>query len=746
MRRSGFFLFVLLATCFCSVVAHAQATGLVASYSFEEGTGSTTSDASGNNNTGTLSNATWTTSGKSGKALSFNGTNSIVNIPDATSLNLTSAMTLEAWVYPTAADNVWRTVLMKEVEGELAYALYANEDVDVPAAYVRVGATSRRVGGAGALPLNAWTHLAATYTSGSLRIYVNGVLAATQAGTGSITSSTLPLRIGGNTIWGEYFAGRIDEVKLYNRALSVTEIAADMAGGTTPGHVTISAPTAGATITGKTVNVSYSTSGDTSQAAFVAVRLDSGTPSYLPLTGSAQFTNVAFGAHTLNAWLARADQTKIDNSDATAVAFITAAPPPPVLSITAPANNSSIVGTTAMVTYGVSGDLTEAHHLVFSLDGGAPLNLVTLSGTMELDDLTLGMHTITGYVARSNNTKITGSDSPTITFTMTAAGPPPLLSFSSPANNAVLNSSTVTVAFSSSGDLSQANHAHILLDGVEVAMTTGVSGTTQLTGVAAGAHTLGGYLARADHSKITGSDAVSRQFTVSIVNPNDPSIVGQWSPTIVQLPTVAVNLNLMHTGQALFWAGDFESAANYGELWNPANNAITDVPNPFSNIFCSAAVHLADGRLLVAGGHDKANGVMGIADSNTFDPVTQTWQNQPNMAFRRWYPTLTMLGRRQGHHHRGLRQQRNGEHRDPGDIRSGGQDLDPAQRRAAVHSTVSDGLSARRRPAAAVRLHGTSDRNAHAQHRHADVDHDRLAPARRRQRRDVRARAHHEIR
>ena len=215
-----FFLFVILAICLGSVVAHAQATGLVASYSFEEGTGTTTSDASGNNNTGTLSNATWTTSGKSGKALSFNGTNSIVNIPDAASLNLTSAMTLEAWVYPTAADNVWRTVLMKEVAGELAYALYANEDVDVPAAYVRVGATSRRVGGAGALPLNAWTHLAATYTSGSLRIYVNGVLAATQAGTGSITSSTLPLRIGGNTIWGEYFAGRIDEVKLYNRALT----------------------------------------------------------------------------------------------------------------------------------------------------------------------------------------------------------------------------------------------------------------------------------------------------------------------------------------------------------------------------------------------------------------------------------------------------------------------------------------------------------------------------------------------
>ena len=634
----------ILALCLGSAGAHAQATGLVASYSFEEGTGATANDSSGNNNQGTLSNATWTASGKYGKALSFNGTSSIVNIADAASLRLTSAMTVEAWVNPTAAGNVWRTVVMKEVTGDLAYALYANEDVDVPAAYVRIGSASRRVGGASALSLNTWTHLAATYASGALRIYVNGALVSTQAGTGTIASSTLPLRIGGNTIWGEYFAGSIDEVRIYNRALSVTEIAADMTGGAAPPRATIAAPAAGATITGKTVNVSYSTSGDTSQAAFVAVRLDSGTPSYASLTGSAQFTNVTYGAHTLNAWLARADQTKIDNTDATAVAFTTVAAPAPVLSITGPVNNSSIAGSTASVTYGVTGDLTEAHHAVFSLDGGAPFSVMMLSGTMQLDALGLGAHALTGYVARSDNTKIAGSDSATITFTMTAAGPPPLLSFTSPANNAVVSGSTVTVAFLSSGDLSQANHAHIILDGVEVAMTSGLSGTTQLTGVNAGAHTLGGYLARADHSKIAGSDAPQVQFTVNIVNPNDPSLIGQWSPTIVLLPTVAVNLNLMHTGQALFWAGDFSSAANYGELWNPANDAITDVPNPFSNIFCSANVHLADGRLLVAGGHDRANGIMGIADSNTFDPVTQTWQHLPDMAFRRWYPTLTMLG------------------------------------------------------------------------------------------------------
>ena len=55
--------------------------GLVAAYGFDEGSGTTTADQSGNGNTGTLSNATWSTAGKFGNALSFNGTNAWVTVP-----------------------------------------------------------------------------------------------------------------------------------------------------------------------------------------------------------------------------------------------------------------------------------------------------------------------------------------------------------------------------------------------------------------------------------------------------------------------------------------------------------------------------------------------------------------------------------------------------------------------------------------------------------------------------------------
>jgi hypothetical protein len=59
-------------------------------------------------------------------------------------------------------------------------------------------------------------------------LYVNGSQVSTQAAAGSITTSTNPLRIGGNSVWGEYFDGLIDEVRVYNRALTVTEIQTDM--------------------------------------------------------------------------------------------------------------------------------------------------------------------------------------------------------------------------------------------------------------------------------------------------------------------------------------------------------------------------------------------------------------------------------------------------------------------------------------------------------------------------------------
>jgi hypothetical protein len=153
--------------------------------------------------------------------------NDSVVVPDANSLDLTSGMTLEAWVNPSA-NGGWRTVLFKEQPADLVYGLYAFRNTGVADGQVFIGGAERVVDAAAPTPMNAWTHLAVTYDGATLRLYSNGTQVAQVAQTGSILTSTGVLRIGGNAIWNEWFKGLIDEVRVYNRALSAAEVQADM--------------------------------------------------------------------------------------------------------------------------------------------------------------------------------------------------------------------------------------------------------------------------------------------------------------------------------------------------------------------------------------------------------------------------------------------------------------------------------------------------------------------------------------
>jgi len=202
-------------------------TGLVASYNFNAGSGATLTDSSGSGNTGTITNATWSVAGKNGSALSFNGSSAYVQVADSASLHLTTAMTLEAWLNPSALGTAWRTVLFKTQTGGMVYSLYANQDTTRPIGQVNIGGEVNAIGSA-ALTLNAWSHLAATYDGSALRLYVNGTLVTTTLSVGTIPISTGVLRMGGNSVWGEWYKGLIDDVRIYNRALTQAQIQTDM--------------------------------------------------------------------------------------------------------------------------------------------------------------------------------------------------------------------------------------------------------------------------------------------------------------------------------------------------------------------------------------------------------------------------------------------------------------------------------------------------------------------------------------
>ena len=209
-----------------TVPANAQTAGLVAAYGFNEGAGTTVIDTSGNGNNGTISGATWTASGKYGNALVFNGANALVTINNSASLQLSTAMTLEAWVNPSVVSNVWEDVIYKGLDNYYLEGTSGNGGVPVIGG--TFGGSDVVLNGTAALSANTWSYLAATYDGTTTRLYVNGVQVASRAQTGAIMTSTNSLQIGGDSFYGQFFKGIIDEVRIYDVALTAAQIQNDM--------------------------------------------------------------------------------------------------------------------------------------------------------------------------------------------------------------------------------------------------------------------------------------------------------------------------------------------------------------------------------------------------------------------------------------------------------------------------------------------------------------------------------------
>ena len=109
---------------------------------------------------------------------------------------------------------------------------------------------------------------------------------------------------------------------------------------------------------------------------------------------------------------------------------------------------------------------------------------------------------------------------------------------------------------------------------------------------------------------------------------------GSWSSPS-PLPIVALHVSLLPTGKVLMWGH-----LGTPQVWDPATGGLTAVPSP-AWVFCSGHSFLADGRLLVSGGHINAD--QGIPDNTIFTPGSQSWSTSTPMLRGRWYPTNTTL-------------------------------------------------------------------------------------------------------
>jgi hypothetical protein len=209
---------------------------LTAAYAFDDGAGTSAADASGMGRTGTLVNGAGWGAGRYGGAVALDGVDDYVMVP---SPGLpTGDFTMEAWIFLDQVASF--QTIMESLDGlggpELEFNIVTGGRLEV------WSNGAKRLTTSSSMPVGAWTHVALTRSGSTLRAYINAS-AASQTGTDGTTLSfaSCPLLIGVDADSGctaslnGFLKGRVDNVRIYNRALSASEIQTNMNSGVQPG-------------------------------------------------------------------------------------------------------------------------------------------------------------------------------------------------------------------------------------------------------------------------------------------------------------------------------------------------------------------------------------------------------------------------------------------------------------------------------------------------------------------------------
>ena len=202
----------------------ASELGLVGHWKFDEGSGDVVYDSSGYGNDGTLINNPAWVDGKFGKALSFDGVDDYVEVLDDPSLNFgIGNFSVELWFKgPKQSD-----YLALKVDGDTCQGwwLEARDTVISFQTYNAILDLNPTAECAFIYDDNNWHHVVAIHEDDFVRLYIDGVLKAEETGAAGVdVNNTWGLFIGGHLYWSQPFHGFIDEVRIYNRALSADEI------------------------------------------------------------------------------------------------------------------------------------------------------------------------------------------------------------------------------------------------------------------------------------------------------------------------------------------------------------------------------------------------------------------------------------------------------------------------------------------------------------------------------------------
>ncbi len=224
------------------------APGPVGYWSFDEGQGQTIKDLINGVNNGTLGTSssvgtndpTWVV-GKYGQALTFDGSNDLVDVGAATSLNITTPFTVSAWVKRTATTSNWSGIFSSEKNATNSNGYFLAGDGNNKIAFYTLNTSNAWISitSDSAIAANQWYYVTGTWDGTTTRLYINGIQ---QAATGSISaiqysfgSMTQHAFIGAYGLGGvgndRYWPGQIDDVKIYNYARSAGQVVEDMNGG-----------------------------------------------------------------------------------------------------------------------------------------------------------------------------------------------------------------------------------------------------------------------------------------------------------------------------------------------------------------------------------------------------------------------------------------------------------------------------------------------------------------------------------